>query len=189
MGNSLLFTPSAIGVDETGRGSIAGPLVVCACLLSQPIDNLRDSKQLSASKRLHLAELIIEHSNLELSIISSMNIDRYGIFPSVLKAMFQATDRLIHQTKPDQILIDGTHVPKELPSFARAVIRGDQKFQCIASASVVAKVVRDHIMKGYARLYPGYGFENHKGYATTVHYRALARLNPCPIHRRSFRLC
>ncbi len=189
MSSNLFFTPSSIGIDEVGRGPIAGPLVVCACYQLQSIDGIKDSKQLSENKRNNLAEYVVEHSEIEVSVVSPSDIDRHGIFASVLNAMRQSADRLIKRVKPNQILIDGTHMPAGMPSFSQSVIKGDQKYQCIASASIVAKVIRDHIMERYARLYPGYGFDRHKGYGTTTHYEALSRLKPCPIHRRSFRLC
>jgi len=184
----LAFSPHLIGVDETGRGPLAGPLLVCACKLFKPILGLNDSKKLSHKKRIELSQKILENSIVKISIVSPLNIDRNGIFPSVMNAMKIATLKLSSITSFDEILIDGPYIPKNMPEKTRAVIKGDGKYQCIASASIVAKVVRDYIMDTYATVYPGYGFERNKGYGTKEHYKAIRNLGVCPIHRRSFRL-
>jgi len=188
--NDLKIGKILIGVDEAGRGPLAGPLVVCACHLVKPVDGVKDSKQLSEKKRLELAKQIVMNSELEITVISTKSIDNSNIHKATLDAMGLVSRRLLSRISgPGKILIDGKFIPTGLPWETIPIIDGDCLHLCIAAASIVAKSVRDYIMIGYDDCYPGYGFRIHKGYGTQSHFDALERLGPCQLHRRSFNLC
>jgi ribonuclease HII len=175
------------GVDEAGRGPLAGPVVVAAVILDprKPIVGLADSKVLCENDRDRLAALI-RASALAFSVVSVdvEEIDRYNIFWATMLGMQRALAAL--SLSPAYALIDGNHLPKPLPCPARAVVDGDAKEPSISAASIIAKTVRDGIMCELDRAHPGYGFARHKGYSTPEHFQALDRLGPCLIHRRSF---
>ena len=175
----------ALGVDEVGRGSIAGPLTVCAVALdrSKQIDGINDSKQLSPQKR---EELFVQIQDEALAIgichISPEEIDANGMAASLKKAMRGAIENA--GIDADCVLIDGNPIhahPKEI-----TIVKGDSKIASIAAASIVAKVTRDHMMVEYAKQYPQYHFDECKGYASKVHTDAIAEFGLCPIHRKSF---
>lgn len=174
------------GIDEAGRGPLAGPVVAAAVILPRdvPIPRVNDSKQLTAPQREELADALKNLPGIDyaLGIVDAAEIDRINILKATHKAMRIAAEGL---EKLDFILVDGLPV-KTLPCPSQAVVKGDAKSASIAAASILAKVTRDSMMEEYARLYPGYGFEEHKGYGTAKHIRALTELGPCPIHRRSF---
>lgn len=176
------------GVDEAGRGPLAGPVVAAAVILdpTQPIAGLADSKTLSSAKRESLYELIL-NNNLAYAVgrADVHEIDEVNILQATMLAMRRAIDGL--SIIPGKVLIDGNCCP-EISIPAEAIIRGDQSEQCISAASIIAKVVRDREMVRYEEMYPGYGFAKHKGYGTREHYQALKRLGQTPIHRQSFRL-
>jgi ribonuclease HII len=177
------------GVDEVGRGPLAGPVGVAAVILD-PHDlpeGLDDSKALSEVRRDALRPLIFAKA-LSVSIVfaSAEEIDVYNIRGAALRAMARAVRAL--SLRPDLALIDGRDVPEGLICPARAIIGGDALSMSIAAASIIAKTTRDALMRNLARDFPQYGFADHVGYATTVHRRALALAGPCPYHRRSFRL-
>ncbi len=176
------------GVDEAGRGPIAGPVVVSAVILDprQRIEGINDSKQLSAKKREQLFDVII-HKCLSYSIIevSHQRIDEINILQAVLEGMQQAVEAL--QLTPDLCLIDGNKLPPGLKAKARACVKGDATFASIAAASILSKVYRDKLMTDYDIKYPFYGFATHKGYPTKQHLRALHLKGPCSIHRLSYR--
>jgi ribonuclease HII len=175
------------GVDEAGRGPLAGPVVVAAVILDprKPIVGLADSKVLCESDRERLA-VLIRASALAFSVVSVDvdEIDRYNIFHATMLGMQRALAALA--LSPAYALIDGNHLPKPMPCAARAVVDGDAREPSISAASIIAKTVRDGIMCELDRVHPGYGFARHKGYSTPEHFEALERLGPCPIHRRSF---
>jgi ribonuclease HII len=175
------------GVDEAGRGPIAGPVVIAAVILNQtnPIAGINDSKQLSPRRRELLFDEII-NSALAYSIIevSHSRIDAINILQAVLEGMQQAVEKLSLQ--PDLCLIDGNHLPPQLNIRAQACIRGDSTFASIAAASILAKVHRDRLMTRYDQAYPQYGFAQHKGYPTAMHLKALYQYGPSPIHRMSY---
>lgn len=176
------------GVDEAGRGPLAGPVVAAAVILDEmkPILGLNDSKQLSPKKRELLYEQILNYSlAYAVGRAEVDEIDSINILQASLLAMQRAINALSIQ--PSRVLIDGNCCPKTVIP-AEAIIRGDQSEQCIAAASIIAKVVRDREMLQYDEMYPGYGFAKHKGYGTRAHYAALQHLGACPIHRQSFRL-
>ena len=181
------------GVDEVGRGCLAGPVVAAALILPAEIDyeknpwlaEIADSKLVSPENRDRLAPLIKAWAlDSAIGMASVSEIDEINIFHASHLAMERALSEL-RQT-PDHVLIDGKFLPKNLPCPATALIKGDRLSLSIAGASILAKVYRDDLMGEYDALYPGYGFKAHKGYATPVHQRALVELRPCEIHRRSF---
>ena len=175
------------GVDEAGRGPLAGPVVVAAVILdpARPIAGLADSKVLSATRRAMLYDLIRKHARA-CSIVSveAGEIDRLNILQATLAGMARALRRL--DPAPQLALIDGNRLPHDLPCAARAIVRGDALEPAISAASILAKVTRDRRMLELDAEFPGYGFARHKGYPAPAHLAALARLGPCREHRRSF---
>ena len=178
------------GLDEVGRGCLAGPVVAAAAILPLADDCLRlfagvrDSKQLSAAQRERLYKVIMEHAvGVGVGVISVGMIDRYNILRATRMAMQQALAVL--PMRPTYLLLDAMKLPAvRLPQLS--LIKGDARCLSIAAASVVAKVTRDSLMEELDQQYPGYGFARHKGYGTVEHQRALAALGPCPIHRKTF---
>lgn len=174
------------GVDEVGRGPLAGPVVTAAVILDpdHPIEGLMDSKKLTESKREELAETIKENC-LAWSIgrAEVEEIDAINILQATMLAMQRAVAGL--SPAPDHVLIDGNRCP-ELPCTAEAIIKGDGSVPAISAASIIAKVTRDREMVEMETLYPGYGLAGHKGYPTRKHMDALIELGVTPIHRRSF---
>ena len=180
-------TAGIAGVDEVGRGPLAGPVVASAVILDpdRPLVGLRDSKQLTAAARERLAVLIQGQSLAwALGRAEVAEIERLNIFQASLLAMERAVAALA--ITPHLVLVDGKHCPPARCPI-RAVVKGDQKVAAIAAASIVAKVTRDAEMRDFDQHYPGYGFGEHKGYPTQKHLAALEKLGLCPIHRRSFR--
>jgi ribonuclease HII len=178
---------SVAGVDEAGRGPLAGPVVVAAVILDprKPIVGLADSKVLCENDRDRLA-VMIRRSALAFSVVAVEvdEIDRYNIFWATMLGMQRALAAL--SLPPAYALIDGNQLPRAMPCPARAVVDGDAREPAISAASIIAKTVRDRIMCELDGVYPGYGFARHKGYSTPEHFEALDRLGPCVIHRRSF---
>ncbi len=175
------------GVDEAGRGCLAGPVVAGAVILDEnrPIHGLRDSKTLSEKRRNELFEQIREKAlAYSVGITGAAEIDRINILQASLLAMEKAV--LALRKKPDRVLIDGNS-KTSLKIEQKAIVKGDSKCASIAAASIVAKVTRDRIMTEIEKEYPGYGFSRHKGYPTKEHFGALRNLGPCPIHRKSFK--
>ncbi|GHT56681.1 hypothetical protein AGMMS50233_09030 [Endomicrobiia bacterium] len=175
------------GIDEAGRGSLAGPVTAAAVILAKDliIPDLNDSKQVSERKREQLF-LIIKEKALAYAIkaVDNTIIDKINILQATFLAMSRAVLKL--QIKPELCLIDGNHKIPNLPFKQEAIISGDAKSACIAAASILAKVTRDKIMKEYAKQYPVYEFEKHKGYGTRQHIESLKQYGPCPIHRITF---
>jgi ribonuclease HII len=179
-------TAPVAGVDEAGRGPLAGPVVVAACILD-PIhipSGLNDSKKLTAAKREALYEQILATSHVAIVSVSAQTIDAINIRAATLQGMAQAVRGLAVQ--PAYALIDGRDVPPGLPCPGESLIKGDARSVSIAAASILAKVTRDRLMVRAAEFWPGYGFERHMGYGTEAHLDAIKRLGPCPIHRLSF---
>lgn len=176
------------GLDEAGRGPLAGPVVAAAVILDpgQPIDGLRDSKLCTPRQRGRLARTIRARAlGWAVSGVGPRQIDTINILESTWRAMRRALSRL--PVPPGLVLVDGRLRVPGLPWPQRAIVRGDRRCASIAAASILAKVARDAYMVRADRRYPGYGFRGHKGYATATHLEALGRLGPCPLHRRSFR--
>jgi ribonuclease HII len=175
------------GVDEAGRGPLAGPVVAAAVILdpARIPDGIADSKTLDPETRLALCKRIRATSQVGVGVAGVERIDAENILNASLAAMAGAVARL--PSRPRLVLVDGNKVPSRLDCASRAIVRGDAKCLSIAAASIVAKVTRDAMMIELARAYPDYGFERHKGYATPEHQAAIARLGVTPHHRRSFK--
>jgi len=177
------------GVDEAGRGPLAGPVGAAAAVLSpgSPLRGLvRDSKALSASQREALFELLMADTGVRVgvAVVDARIIDEINIFQATMLAMQRAVADL--KIMPSHALIDGNHCP-ELPCRSTAVIGGDAIEPSISAASIVAKVTRDRLMASLDITYPGYGFARHKGYPTRAHQEAIRILGPSPVHRRSYK--
>ncbi len=182
------------GVDEAGRGPLAGPVVAAAVVLDRRrrIRGLRDSKKLSPDERTRLAaEIRRKAAAFALGYASPAEIDEVNILQATLRAMERAVLRL--KIVPDLVRIDGNQLPRfeghPRPFLLEPVIDGDEKVKAISAASILAKVCRDRLMRRWHRRYPHYGFDRNKGYATEEHLAALERHGPCPIHRLSFAPC
>jgi ribonuclease HII len=175
------------GVDEAGRGPLAGPVVCAAVILDpkQPIEGLGDSKALSEKKREQLFPLIQECSLAwKIIFINAQDIDRLNIFKATMEGMRRAVNELI--VKPGHALIDGNKIPPGLRCSAEALVKGDARETCIMAASILAKVARDAYMIKLHEQFPQYAFAQHKGYPTAIHFESLKQHGPCPEHRRSF---
>ncbi|TAL74064.1 MAG: ribonuclease HII [Rhodanobacter sp.] len=175
------------GVDEAGRGPLAGPVVVAAVILdpARPIDGLDDSKKLSEKRREALFPLIRARALAHCVVaVEADEIDRLNIFQATMTGMSRALRGL--SVAPTMALVDGNRLPKDLPCAGRAIVGGDALEPAISAASILAKVTRDHLLVAMDARFPGYGFAIHKGYPTPAHLAALKRLGPCPQHRRSF---
>ncbi len=175
------------GVDEAGRGPLAGPVVAAACILdpAKPILGLNDSKKLSEKRREALFEQIREEAlAYKIKAIAPARIDRINILEATKEAMTLALQEL--EVKPDFILLDAITLKDFPPEIQMALVKGDARSNTIAAASILAKVSRDRYMKEMDEQYPCYGFSKHKGYGTKAHYEALNTLGPSPIHRKSF---
>lgn len=174
------------GVDEVGRGPLAGDVVACAVMLDpdRPIPGLRDSKALTEARREALAEEIKAGALAwSLGRCSVEEIDRLNILQASMLAMWRAVDGLL--LRPEFVAVDGNRLPK-WPYHGQAVVKGDARVDVISAASIIAKVTRDQELVALDQAYPGYGFDVHKGYPTPQHLAALERLGPCAVHRRSF---
>ncbi len=186
-----------IGVDEVGMGCLAGPVVVCATSFNKnfytkshkDLDGLRESKLLSPHQREYFAKKLMVEKDLrfKLTYCYPKTIDKLNIYNAARRAMKKAVQNLRLNLKLKTIvLIDGKTKIKGLDMEQQAIIKGDRKIFAIACASIIAKVYRDKMMARYAKKYPGYGFEKHKGYGTKYHQVQLMALGPCAIHRKSF---
>ena len=175
------------GVDEAGRGPLAGPVVAAACILPESliVDEIDDSKRLKAEKREELYHFLISHPDVvcSIGIVEVDTIDEKNILRASLEAMSHAIDYLA--VDPDYVLIDGTHLP-DTNIHAQAIVGGDHLSQSIAAASILAKHTRDQVMMNYHRKWPEYAFHEHKGYGTKKHLEALKKYGPSPIHRLTF---
>jgi ribonuclease HII len=181
------------GIDEAGRGPLAGPVVAAALILKENIEipGINDSKKIKEKNREKLEPIIKESAvNYGIGCVGPDEIDRTNILQATFKAMQKAIEALA--ISPDYIIIDGRDFPKFInmdfkkPIIGKAFIKGDRKSQCIAGASILAKVYRDRLMRNYDVIYPQYGFAKHKGYATQVHRENILKYGPCDIHRKSF---
>ena len=179
------------GVDEAGRGPLAGPVVAAAVILPPDLTGeetwlqfLDDSKRLSPNQRERAVDVIHEHAlAVGVGMVGPEDIDNMGIGHAALAAMMRAVDRL--SLEPGHLLLDFIHVRK-CPYTYDTIVKGDSLSYSIAAASNVAKVTRDRLMVEAEEAYPGYAFARHKGYPTKAHFETLRQLGPCPIHRRSF---
>lgn len=180
--------PLICGVDEAGRGPLAGPVVAAAVILSDDLDTegIKDSKKLSPRERENLKERIERSSSKwAVGIIGPEIVDEINILQATFLAMRKAVKKL--DPAPDLVLVDGRFEIPELNCRQKAIVKGDSKEISIAAASILAKTHRDRLMKGIGEKFPGYGFSRHKGYPTKEHIANLEKLGPCPAHRKSFR--
>ena len=176
------------GVDEAGRGALAGPVIAAAVILParRRIEGLRDSKQLSPKQRARLFDEIRDVAvSVGVGSVDHQAIDRLNILEAALLAMRKAVEKLT--PSPDYILVDGLHLP-EVGIVGEAIPKGDSKSYSIAAASIIAKVTRDRLMIELDPIYPNYGFSRHKGYPTSQHRQAIAQFGASEIHRRTFKL-
>jgi len=173
------------GVDEAGRGPLAGPVVVAAVVFDgKAPKGIDDSKKLTAADRERLHDLILDKAHVSVVVASRERVDRMNVLRASLWGMSRAVAGLaVH---PDYVLVDGNMLPPGLPCPAEAVVNGDELCLSIAAASIVAKVTRDRLMTEIDRAFPGYGFAEHKGYSTASHFAALKTRGACIHHRRSF---
>lgn len=174
------------GIDEAGRGPLAGPVVAAAVILHrmEVFDGLRDSKKVPPNERKRLFwELLCRAADIGVGIVEAVTIDRINILNATKSAMTMAVEDL--SIKPDLLVIDAVKLSN--PGISQvSIIKGESMSASIAAASIIAKVVRDGIMEYYEEIYPEYGFARHKGYATGLHLNRIAQHGPCPIHRKSF---
>lgn len=175
---------SIAGVDEVGRGCLAGPVIASAVILKKNISGLDDSKKLSSKKREELSKIILENSYFAFGSASEEEIDDINILQASLLAMKRAILNL--PIKPTLVLVDGIHKP-DLEISMRAIIGGDSSEDAISAASIIAKVFRDDLMIKYEKKYPGFDFKNNKGYGTKYHLQALKDFGSCSIHRKTFK--
>lgn len=187
------------GVDEAGRGCIAGPVVAAAVILppTRDLPKLTDSKLLTPNERETLKEEIMACGAIwSVGIVWQKKIDEINILQASLEAMARAILHL--RVFPSLVLIDGRQIIPDIrwrslagfsgaPPFQKAIVHGDALVPCISAASIIAKTYRDKLMDRLAKKWPGYGFEKHKGYGTKAHFENLARLGPCPLHRLTFK--
>ncbi|MEM7602252.1 MAG: ribonuclease HII [Verrucomicrobiota bacterium] len=175
------------GIDEAGRGPLAGPVAVAAVVLPDDYSHtvLNDSKQLTEKKRESLYEEITKDSQIQWAsvMVEAEEVDRINILQATWEGMRRAFLKL--RPSPDIALIDGKPV-NDFPAPHRGLVKGDSLSLSIAAASIIAKVERDRLMLEYSSKFPEYGFDRHKGYGTALHKKALTKHGPCPIHRRSF---
>lgn len=198
IGQSLIFAKRdnallVIGVDEAGRGPLAGPVVAAACVLGEPLPlGLDDSKKLSAKRRALIEPQIHASCHWALGVVEADEIDRINIFAATMLAMTRAVAAVVAavRAEPYEVLIDGNQTPHgRVPEWrwtARAIVGGDGLEPCISAASILAKEHRDRLMRDYAAAHPQYGWERNMGYGTAEHLAALKRHGPSPLHRRSF---
>lgn len=175
------------GVDEAGRGPMAGPVVAAACHIPEGIlfKGVNDSKQISADLRAELYEQITTHSDVSfgVSIVGPEIIDEINILQASIRAMIQAVDQMPHP--PDFLLVDGLKLPHPIHPCLK-LVKGDALSYSIAAASIIAKVTRDRLMLELHQLYPQYGFDQHKGYGTAHHREMYKKHGPSPVHRKTF---
>lgn len=181
----MISVPGCVGIDEAGRGPLAGPVVVAAVMLPPGFDlaGIDDSKKLTARRRAELALRIREETSWAVEVVPAGEIDRRNILRATLDGMARAAFAL---SDWEQALVDGSILPPELAGRGECVVKGDSKIAEIAAASILAKTFRDGLMVELDTTHPGYGFATHFGYPTAAHREALMRLGPCPEHRRSF---
>jgi ribonuclease HII len=179
-----------IGIDEAGRGPLAGPVVAAAVKIKTYVpefDMINDSKKLSEKKREFLFDLIMKNCYVGVGIVDEKEIDEYNILNGTFMGMRKAIKNIIENGASfERALVDGNHKIREYDGEQVPIIKGDGKSLAVAAASIIAKVTRDRIMVEYDEKYPGYGFAKHKGYGTKVHREAILENGPCECHRMTF---
>jgi len=175
------------GIDEAGRGPLAGPVVVACCILPEDsfIEGINDSKKITEKRREKLYDIITQEAiSWQVGIVNQEEIDELNILNATKKALTMSIEGL--SVKPDRILVDALeHINTHQIPYT-SIIQGDAKCYSIAAASIIAKVTRDRIMHEWDKVYPQYGFSSHKGYGTAKHIQALKEYGPCPLHRKTF---
>ena len=174
------------GIDEVGRGCLAGPVISCVIILKRDINKkiLKDSKSITFKQRIRIANYIKKNSWYAIGSASVKEIDKYNIFNATLLSMERAVKKL--KKKPNIFLVDGTHAPKKLKN-SKTIIKGDQKIKCISAASILAKVYRDLYMIKLSNKYPNYKWHKNFGYGTSQHLHALKKFGVTDYHRKSYR--
>ena len=175
------------GIDEAGRGPLAGPVVVGIAIMKQDsfIEGVNDSKKVSEKRREKLYEQITEEAiDWSVGIVDQNEIDEINILNATKKALHMAIEKL--RVKPERILVDALEHIDTCGIPYTSIIKGDAKVYSISASSIIAKVTRDRIMREYDEVYPQYGFAGHKGYGTAAHIQAIKEFGPCPIHRKTF---
>lgn len=175
------------GIDEAGRGPLAGPVVVASVILPQDsmIEGVNDSKKISESKREKLYDTILNEAlSYGIGIIYQDEIDEINILQATKKGLTEAIKKM--KIKPNIIMVDALNGINTLGIPYKSIIKGDAKCYSISAASIIAKVTRDRIMREWDKIYPEYGFSSHKGYGTAKHIAAIREYGPCPIHRKTF---
>ena len=187
--HETLYPAPVVGVDEAGRGPLAGPVVAAAVILpARGVPRgINDSKKLTATERHRLHDRLMASAIVGIGIVEHDEIDRLNIYWATMKAMTLAVEAVAAQTgaAPGHVLVDGNRLPR-WNYAATPIVGGDAIATCIAAASIIAKHTRDTIMIAHAESYPHYGWHSNKGYAAPEHLRALREHGPCPLHRRSF---
>ena len=181
--------PLLCGVDEAGRGPLAGPVFAAAVILDPdaPIAGLNDSKKLSEKKREALFDVITERAAAYAVASASVEeIEQYNILQATYLAMSRAVEAVSRQKTPSLVLVDGNRLPPQITLPCRTLVKGDALSASVAAASILAKVSRDRLLLELDRQYPEYAFAQHKGYGTALHYERLAEYGPSPVHRMSF---
>ena len=172
------------GVDEVGRGCLAGPVIAASVILKRPIKGLMDSKRLSSKKREDLSQIITKNSIFAIGAANSQEIDQINILQASLLAMQRSLEKLDMQ--PKKVLVDGNHI-FETSIEIEAIVGGDNLIPSISAASIIAKVFRDRLMMAYSKEFPNYGFDKHKGYPTKLHKEMLKKYGLTRIHRKTFK--
>lgn len=174
------------GVDEAGRGPLAGPVVAAAVVINDFVDlkEINDSKKLSEKKREKLYDIILENHSVGIGVIDNIEIDNINILNATFKAMNLAISQINKEF--DIVLVDGNKRIKNCNKRQECIIKGDGKSISIAAASIIAKVTRDRLMKDFSKSFPQYSFEKHKGYGTKLHRELIKQHGPCEIHRKKF---
>ena len=172
------------GVDEVGRGCLAGPVIAASVILKRPIKGLMDSKRLSSKKREDLSQIIIKNSIFAIGAADSQEIDQINILQASLLAMQRSLEKLDMQ--PKKVLVDGNHI-FETSIEIEAIVGGDNLIPSISAASILAKVFRDRLMMAYSKEFPNYGLDKHKGYTTKLHKKKIKKYGLTRIHRRTFK--
>ncbi|WP_041921219.1 ribonuclease HII [Ilyobacter polytropus] len=179
-----------IGIDEAGRGPLAGPVVAAAVKIKKYVkefDMINDSKKLSEKKRELLFDVIIENCHVGVGVVNEKDIDNYNILNATFMGMIKAIEDISEEgISFENVLVDGNHKIREYNNRQTPIIKGDGKSLAIAAASIIAKVTRDRIMVKYDEKYPEYGFAKHKGYGTKQHREAILKNGACQCHRKTF---
>ena len=183
----LNYNKKVVGVDEAGRGPLAGPVVAAAVIIEKyrdEFEGINDSKKLTEKKREELYPLIVENCKIGVGIVDCKRIDQINILNATFEAMKQAVDKI--EEEYEVVLVDGNKKIKGFDGNQECIVKGDGKSLSIAAASIVAKVTRDRIMAETAAQFPQYNFEKHKGYGTKLHVEKILEYGPCKEHRETF---